>query len=867
MKTILISRKQPYLAKFGIFFITVALIAGMVGCTDHSENLDIKDWNDLNKLRKPEYRYGDHKLVSNLDADTPGYKDLASSEADEGKGWVPIGDSITPFKGSLDGQGYTIEDLFINRPGESDVGLFGSIAESAVIENVEVANVTVTGSWRVGALVGKNEFEGTVSSTISNCSSSGSVSGHMYVGGLVGENEKGTVSVSHFTGSVTSEEGSYIGGLVGKNDGGTVSSSNFTGSVMGNENVGGLVGWNDGTVSNSYSTSSVRGNGNVGGLVGENVGGLVGENEKGTVSDSHSTGSVRGNENVGGLVGFNNGTVSTVNNSSSSSKVTGSNEHVGGLVGWNDGTVSNSYSTGSVMGNDNVGGLVGINYGGTVSDSHSKGSVTSEEGSYIGGLVGINYGGTVSDSHSSGSVTGDENVGGLVGFNINRGTVSKSYSTGNVTGDDGVGGLVGRNYDGTVSNSHYNYDEVHINNNQRVITIGALYAEDFEEWLAKDKFLDINERLSEKDGYYLVSNVTAFKQLMAFGQNETLNFRLTKDLYLGDDEHNFYIPYLAKKFDGDGHKIWNLSLDLDFVCNVGLFGYLARGGRVTQVGVEDVDITGASSVGGLVGDNNGIVSNSYSSGSVTADNYVGGLVGHNYMQGKLSNSYSNGIVIGNTDVGGLVGNNIGTVSDSQSTGSVTGNADVGGLVGNNIGTVSSSNSTGSVTGNADVGGLVGRNQGTVEKSYYTGSVNEGLYQYGDVVGGLVGRNEDTVRNSYSTGSVSGNDWVGGLVGRNSGTVIDSYSTGSVFGDEYVGSLVGRNSGTVIDSFWDEENSGMTDGVGTGNDAGITGKSEQEMKDIETYRLTGWDIVKIEDYTDETWYIDDKKDYPRLGWQL
>jgi len=128
----------------------------------------------------------------------------------------------------------------------------------------------------------------------------------------------------------------------------------------------------------------------------------------------------------------------------------------------------------------------------------------------------------------------------------------------------------------------------------------------------------------------------------------------------------------------------------------------------------------------------------------------------------------------------------------------------------------------------------------------------------------VGINSGTVIDSYSTGSVSGDDYVGGLVGMNSGTVIDSYSTGSVSGDEYVGGLVGRNSGTVIDSFWDEKNSLMTDGVGTGDNTGITGKSEQEMKDIETYRLTGWDIVKIEDYTGETWYINDKKDYPRLG---
>jgi len=113
MKTILSSRKQLYLAKFIIFFITVALIAGMVGCTVPSENLDIYDWNDLNLLRLNKYRSGHHKLMNNLDSTTAGYNETASDIAHGGRGWEPIGSSIVPFKGSLDGQGYTIKDLFI----------------------------------------------------------------------------------------------------------------------------------------------------------------------------------------------------------------------------------------------------------------------------------------------------------------------------------------------------------------------------------------------------------------------------------------------------------------------------------------------------------------------------------------------------------------------------------------------------------------------------------------------------------------------------------------------------------------------------------------------------------------------------------
>ena len=210
---------------------------------------------------------------------------------------------------------------------------------------------------------------------------------------------------------------------------------------------------------------------------------------------------------------------------------------------------------------------------GTMSDCYSTGSVTGKDS--IGGLVGRNSA-TVSNSYSSSNVTGEEYVGGLLGSS--GGTVSNSYSTGSVTGYERVGGLVGDN-NGPVSNSFYNYDEVLING-ENIISIGALFGEDFDQWLANDKFLGVNERLSQEGGYYVINDVDDFKQLLAFGQDNSLKFRLKNDLDL-DDDPNFYIPYLAGEFDGNGHKISNLSLDSNLVWPLGLFGYLAPGGKVT----------------------------------------------------------------------------------------------------------------------------------------------------------------------------------------------------------------------------------------------------------------------------------------------
>ena len=132
---------------------------------------------------------------------------------------------------------------------------------------------------------------------------------------------------------------------------------------------------------------------------------------------------------------------------------------------------------------------------------------------------------------------------------------------------------------------------------------------------------------------------------------------MTNDLDLVD-EPNFYIPYFAGYFDGNGHKISNLSCDFGFVSHVGLFGYIGSGGKVTEVGIENVNITGARWVGGLAGFNDGTVSNSYSTGSVTGNWYVGGLVGANWG-GTVSKSYSTGNVSGNEHVGGLAGEDMG----------------------------------------------------------------------------------------------------------------------------------------------------------------------------------------------------------------
>ena len=125
---------------------------------------------------------------------------------------------------------------------------------------------------------------------------------------------------------------------------------------------------------------------------------------------------VTGGAYVGGLVGYDY--LGSITNSFTTGSVSVSGPgDVGGLVGYNRGSISNSYSTVSVSGGNNAaGGLAGVN-GGSISNSYSTGA-TNGSGYDAGGLVGVNEN-SISNSYSTGSVNGWQRVGGLVGNNTN----------------------------------------------------------------------------------------------------------------------------------------------------------------------------------------------------------------------------------------------------------------------------------------------------------------------------------------------------------------------------------------------------------------------------------------------------------------
>jgi hypothetical protein len=299
-------------------------------------------------------------------------------------------------------------------------------------------------------------------------------------------------------------------------------------------------------------------------------------------------------------------------------------------------------------------------------------------------------------------------------------------------------------------------------------------------------------------------------------------------------------------FDGNNHTISNLTIEGGN--SLGLFGRLGTGAEVRDLGLADVNITGTGgNVGALAGSNyRGQVTKCYSTGTVTGDRSVGGLVGENFTSSGpgITGCYSTCAVTGTSDflcnVGGLVGHNIfGRITDSYGAGTVAGREYVGGLVGRNFDFSRITNSY----SNATVSGT------------------------GGYIGGLVGDNwKAEIANSYSTGPVSGRSLTGGLVGANrySASITMSYSIGAVTGTGGdIGGLVGQNGGSCIVTacFWDTQASGQT------ASAGGTGKTTIKMMTVDTYLDAGWDFVgETENGVEDIWEIPAGAGCPVLAWQ-
>ncbi len=822
-ETIIVSMLYP-----PVFIGPIAPTGPFAGGTGTIENpYQVSTAEQLSKIR--DYLDGNFIQIADIDLTDP----LWSGE----EGWIPIGDETEPFTGKYNGGNYEISGLKINRTDSEYQGLFGFIQESE-IDNVNLSNIDVSGKRYIGGLAGYSR-----NSMVSDICVDGVISGNdRFIGGVIGFFEKGLLDNCSVTGNITGTSSSYsTGGIVGENRGTIQNISLDNIEVAGGNDVGGIAGRSYPFVDYGGSSRTITWFSDTGIVIDCSVG-------KNT--------SISGNMAVGGLIGDNSGGIpeyyGQVTRSSSYAVVQG-NSRVGVVVGANSGKVFESYSNGYVTGDSEIGGLVGYNYG-LIEDCYSLSEVNGN--SKVGGLVGRNTD-DIKNSYSSGKTTGTSYKGGFLG-DFQSGTIVNSYWDVETSTQPELSyytGLTGYNTAQMIkeTNSVEIYTDWNYNDTWTIIE-GESYP--YFIWQESENIpYPVNPFAGGKGTLSDPYQIETAEQLNAIRNYLNANFVQIEDINLDAspwNENEGWVPIgsysnpFRGTFDGDNYNITGLTINRPTERYQGLFGVTNTGASLSNIKMEspdiladeyigslvginganiincsaiNVDIKGDESyVGGLLGQNTGAISNSFTTGMVKADySTVGGLIGYNYNNvglgyiASVQNCYSEANVsyymITNNELesaGGLVGyNSGGTISDSYAIGDVTAHESAGGLVGENFqGIISNCFALGNVIGVSDyngytsyyVGGLVGENG---YMSQILNSFSEGLVSGYHNVGGLVGYNSSVIENSRSSSIASGYDKIGGLVGDNSGTIINSNANGNVSGSSYLGGLAGYSSYGVI----------------------------------------------------------------------
>ena len=733
-----------------------------------------------------------YELMKDIDFNTDdSYRSAASNKTawtdPNAAGWQPIGNSDDGFSSVLEGNGHTIAHLYINRSDEDIVGLLGSVAFNAQIQNVRLLDVNVKGDNQVGSLAGSNN------GIIINVRVTGTVSAKTSVGGLTGHNANQIIS-SFANVTVTASQNS-AGGLVGGNSISNVRSTAFiresgaSGNVMGDQFVGGLAGRNWGNIINSYATGSATGSNAVGGLVG-----LC--NTDCIIANTYAVGTVIGTSTVGGLVG----------------------DHSGLVIAsyWNTQTSGQSASPGG----------------------DSKTTAELQSPTAPGATAMATYYGWSADIWDFGNATK---------YPLLRVSVADPDTDGDMVLDvtdidDDNDGLI----------EIYTIDDLHEIRHQLDGSGKKQNAEDTNNTTGCPPLGCIGYELARSLDFNDVNSYRDYR----------INTEWTVADYANDSDHGWHpLPAFRAIFNGNGHIIRNLQINRIEHNNAGLFGVLHLQGRIEHVELVYPNVRGQSNVGGLVGNNNGVISDSYvrdyDTDASTRDTSkyieaisgsVGGLVGRN-----------NG---GGESIGDII--NSGAVIDvqiKQNTSAAGINANAGGLAGFNLNGAEIINSyaRGNVKGPCGVGGLVANNFSTEKSDPEQNSKIINSYATGDVITG------------FGNCNVDGNVRSGGLAAVNSGLISNSYTTSCwASGTADVpsgrrGGVVQNNSGRINNSYYQTECDGLQQTPSGSN------RTQNQLRQLPTasnlyseWLVNEWDFGTDSEYPLIRYTVGSDKDNPECG---
>ena len=702
-----------------------------------------------------------YRLTADID-----FSKLTAAEQTKTKS---IGRITYPFMGEFDGQGHTITGLTLSN---NDSGLFWYTGATAYIHDLTIEGANVLFSDNAAVLVHNN----------------------------YGRIEKCAVVNTN----ITADTGAVLGGMVSRNygiirssyvQGGTLTSNSLTATGH-----AGFVGANEtgGQIEGCWTSMAVN-------TTSEYAGGFVGLGYGGTIRNCFALGNVSARGYSGGFVGRSVYGGNTYENCYAAGVVTVSGEQGNGFIGGNKPDsafqydqskgVTNCYFN-SAAASAAAYGAVGKSLDEMKTDSFltaisgSDSGVWAREEDKNGGLPYL-QGVAVPETAVTAQITvklaiasydknsytfnrmgdvitvtmdsnGNTRLVDLMDEAQRQGLLTYSYATTSTFGRF-IHTINGRAVDApdgwmfTVNDTLSNVSAslATVQNGDQVLWFEGTTENRFQgpSW----------EELTGTPAAISWVDIETVDDLLALAKAtdaETLgkNYRLKADLNLKDTPFNGIgsagQPFTGM-FDGQGHTISHVTVNAPEGENVGFFNVI-KGATIRDLKLVDVEITGKTNVGGLVGSAQVQLDSSDLSKNVA--NLIGGC------------SVS-GTVTGTKNVGGLVGLNEGktdpqtlfsiasAVDKCAASVTVNGKEMTGGLVGKNGGTITKSSSGGTVKGDTTTGGLVGDSSGDIYDSHTSCTVAGSSH-----TGGFVGFSDGAVKDCYSIGGVSGTDYTGGFAG-------------------------------------------------------------------------------------------------------
>ncbi len=763
--------------------------------------------------------------------------------------WTPIGifdNENQYFCGSLDGNGYTISDLYISNVNANYIGLFGR-AKDSTFKNITLAGtiegINTTVVAYIGGMCGYTEKTDFTDCNIAFFNISNltvGTSGYSSVGCLAGNTDEGNIMKCRADEcSINLKSGEFYSGIMVGDCNTKISDcevkSTESGLFSTSSNVdmyaiGGLCGYMNEdvetcSVSAPYFANTLQVNCSQYGM--DRIGGLCG----------YATATVRTSS-----VQFSDGPIKTIDGGDYKSSIyaSGDEAFIGGITGYSE----------------SMSEIIDCKYNG-----QSLTGISKNRGMIIGGLVGRATSppnATASREHKGYSTIKYREMPTKDGYKAiwyTNPECTNQYMFGTRISED----LIlypkwekrgkRRYWNGTSKEPEYNTDT-----KTYIITTGEELA-----WIS-----DVSNGVITTG-----ANYPADKSFKGY------NVELGDDIYLNENWSsssewgNTPPPNTWKRigsfsgtFNGKGYTIYGMYKQ-------GLFGTLTAG-KISGVDVDCLYINEAAVVDYI--DENSVVENcevtgSYRDSRIYGNDTIGGIARKNY--GEIKNCINFAPIYGRYQVGGIVGENNGKISDCHNYGDVSGNSGdnyysvcIGGIVGENKGygasdirIVNCSNS-GYVYGVVGIGGIVGKsicnkfnyiehcfNKGPVYGSYRNGTWNCSS------IGGIIGESGSgtSVYDCYNVGGVGGSSSysdIGGIIGhqgysdsfKQHGWISRCYNIGNVTGNSEIGEIAGYNNGYVRWNYY----SGSNSVVGTNDYSAYDNyyKSSSNMKNLSNLSRLG-----------------------------